>query len=494
MRRCTVPLALGAFAIASVAAAQLSPAVKSFADGPAGFVMTDADKKAFDKLATDAEAQQFIELFWAKRDPDLNTVENELKQDFDMRVAAADKQFSTDKLKGSMSDRGRVLILMGKPFGVKTLPPGAEEEEGNRPSFIERGATQLWMYTKDGKPPAKKSDATYFVFTETRQGAGDFVLDRTDVRNKQALKLLTARVDELVKNPKLTEVPRVGLLPGTKAATTAQQAVFDVQPRPWPEKGAAVLTASGVRSESSHPIWVWLQLPDSVPPATQAVGRIRKAEGGEVVGSFVSPVAAVSVPGARAYEFSLPADPGSWKVDLALSNDSGPIAVTTVDAKNEAGPVDGPYVSPIYWGADTRQATPQARLGDAFHLGGMHLIPRVGNLYRSDENITYAAYVVRPTLDEQGKPDVQLRIVLRSGGKDQDKQDFQPVEGVKVTGDLWVFGQGLPLATFRRGTEFELEVTFKDAKSGVSSTAKIPFTVVKEESKPAAPAPAAPPK
>jgi len=494
MRRSIIPLALLACAFASVAAAQLSPALKSFPDGPAGFVMTDGDRKAFAQLKTDAEAQAWIELFWAKRDPDLNTVENEFKQDFDQRVAAADKMFSTEKIKGSMSDRGKVLILMGKPLPVQNIAAGADEEQGNRPSFVERGATQVWTYTKDGKPPVKKSDALVFVFSETRAGVGDFVLDRSDMRNKQAFKVLAARVDELVKNPKLTDVPRVGLLPGTKAATTAQQAIFDVQPRPWPAEGAHVLAVSGVRSEASHPIWVWLQLPDSVAPATQAVGRVRKAEGGDVIGSFVSPVTPVSVPGARAYEFSLPADPGAYNVDIALSNEAGPVAITTFAVKTDPIPADGPYVSPVAWGAETRQATPQARMGDAFHLGGMHLIPRVDNKYKADESLTYAVYVVRPSLDEQGKPRVELKIVLRASGKDQDKQDFQPVEGVKVVGDVWVFGQGLPLSGFRRGTEFEIEVTFRDAKSGVSSTAKIPFTVVKEDAAPKAPAPAAPPK
>ncbi len=494
MRRSIVPLALVACAFASVAAAQLSQTYKSFPDGPAGFVMTDADRKAFAQLKTDAEAQAWIELFWAKRDPDLNTVENEFKQDFDQRVAAADKMFSTDKLKGSMSDRGKVLILMGKPLPVKNVPAGSQEEASGRPQLMERGAGQIWTYTKDGKPPVKNSDATVFVFTETRVGAGDYVLDRYDTRNKQGLKVLAAKVEALVKNPKLTEVPRVGLLPGTKAATTSQQAIFDVQPRPWPAQGAFVMAVSGVRNENSHPIWVWLQLPDGVPPATTATGRVRNAAGGEVVGSFVSPVAPESVPGARAYEFSLPAPAGAYKVDLALSNDAGPLAITTFDAKTEPAPADGPYVSPVYWGAETRQATPQARLGDAFHLGGMHLIPRVDNKYKADESITYAVYIVRPTLDAQGKPTAELRIVLRTGGKDQDKQDFASVEGAKVTGDLWVFGQGLPLAGFRRGTEFELEVTFRDTKDGVSSTAKIPFTVAKEEAAPKAPAPAAPPK
>jgi hypothetical protein len=42
--------------------------------------------------------------------------------------------------------------------------------------------------------------------------------------------------------------------------------------------------------------------------------------------------------------------------------------------------------------------------------------------------------------------------------------------------------------------DFELEVTLRDAKTGVQRTQKIPFTVVKDEPVAAAPAPAAPPK
>jgi GWxTD domain-containing protein len=274
MRRNFVPLALAAWLAATVAGAQLSQTYTEWSAGPAGFLLTDSERKAYAQIKTDAEAQAFIDLFWARRDPDLNTVQDEFKLDFEMKVAAADKQFSTDRIKGSMSDRGKVLILMGvPPTPVINVPPGTEEEEGNRPGFLQRGATQVWTYTKDGKPAAKKKDEILFVFTETSEGAGDFVLDRADRRNLQAMKLLAGKPEQLILNPKLTEVPRVGLLPGSKAASTAQQTVFDLQPRPWPE-GARVLTASGVQSETIHPAWVWAAA-DAVPPATEAVGRVR---------------------------------------------------------------------------------------------------------------------------------------------------------------------------------------------------------------------------
>jgi GWxTD domain-containing protein len=492
MRRSFVPLALAAWLAATAATAQLSQTNKDWSSGPAGFLLTESERKAYAQVKTDAEAQAFIDLFWARRDPDLNTVQNEFKLDYDMRVAAADKQFSTDKIKGSMSDRGKVLALMGRPLAAQNLPPGANEEEGNRPGFIEHGGTQIWMYTKDGKPAAKKADEILFVFSDTRVGAGDFLLDRGDRRNLQALKLLAARPEQLLLHPKLTEVPRMGLLPGTKAAASSQQAVFDLEPRPWPA-GAATLTASGVAGETVHPIWVYLQFPDAVPPVTQAVGRVRKAQGGEVVGSFASAVLPLGVPGGRSYEFSLPVEAGTWKVDIALLNDGGPVAVTTVDATNEPVPADGPYISPIYWGADSRQAA-QAHLGDSFHLGGMQLIPRLDNRYKSDENIIYAAYVVRPSLDEQGQPKIELGIGLYSAGKKHDEQPYQAITGARVIGDIWVFGQVLPLSGFRRGVDFELAVTLHDPKTDVTRTTRIPFTVVKDEPAVPAAAPSAVPK
>jgi len=495
MRRNLVPLAVAVWFVASVAGAQLSETFKQWPDGPAGFLVTDSDRKAYAQLKSDAEAQTFIDLFWAKHDPDPNTVQNEFKLDFEMRVAAADRQFSTDKLKGSLSDRGKVLILMGRPVQAPyNVPPGTEEAEGVRPRFIERGNTQIWVYTKDGKPPTKKTDEILFVFTESRVGAGDFILDRSDTRNRQALKILAEKPQQLILNPKLTEVPRVGLLPGTKAATSSQEAVFDVQPRPWPQ-GAEVLSASGVQSETIHPVWIHLELPNAVPPATQAVGRVRNAASGNVVGSFATPVVPTSVPGARAYEFSLPVEAGEWKVDVAALNDAGPLAVTTVDAKNDPAPSDGPYFSPFYWGADSRQAA-QARLGDPFHIGGLHLIPRIDNRYKADENLTTVAYVVRPSLDEQGQPKIELSMTLFAAPKTpdewikQDEQGFQQIQGVKVLGDIWVFGQILPLSGFRRGTDFALEVTMRDVKTGLTRKGRIPFFVVKED---AAAAPAAAP-
>ena len=78
--------------------------------------------------------------------------------------------------------------------------------------------------------------------------------------------MLAERQEKLVLNPKLTEVPRMGLISGTKAATPRHSSPCSpTEPKPWPE-GARVFAVSGVQSESVHPIWLHVELPDAVAP------------------------------------------------------------------------------------------------------------------------------------------------------------------------------------------------------------------------------------
>jgi GWxTD domain-containing protein len=500
MRRSTLLVALVALAIAASAGAQLSQTNKDWPNGPVRFLMTDSEKKAYSVLKSDVEAKDFIELFWARRDPDLATVTNEAKVDFDMRVEAADKLFTTDKLKGSLSDRGKVLILMGRPSARANLKPGdAAADSAMSSEFAPQGRGEDWMYKVPGKKG--KEEEIHFVFVESSEGAGDFALDRSNRRNVFSMKYLAETPERLIKNPTFTNValiPRPGLLPGSKAAVPDQLKVFDGEARPWPA-GAAATVASGVQSEQMHPIWVFLQLPDAAPVAALATGRVRKADGNETVGSFgevaVTPISAAS---ARAYEFSFAVPAAQYKVDLALLDaQKVPIAVTTLDATSEAASTDGTFVSQIFTGAEVRQES-QARVGSAFNVGGWHILPRLDNSYKSDENLSYFCFIVRPAKSTPtaaagapaaapGEPKIELSMALWVGDKKQDETQFQPASVSRIANtDMWMFGSSLPMNAFRRNVPFRIDITVRDANANVARTTKIPFLVLKEAAAPAA--------
>ena len=52
-----------------IAGAQLSEEYADWADGPEGFLLTKKEKKEWGEITSDAQAKEFIELFWARRNP-----------------------------------------------------------------------------------------------------------------------------------------------------------------------------------------------------------------------------------------------------------------------------------------------------------------------------------------------------------------------------------------------------------------------------------------
>jgi GWxTD domain-containing protein len=497
MRFRSIPLALAAWAAASVVGAQLSQEYAAFPSSPAGFLLTKAERKAYELIKSDAEAKAFIELFWAKRDPDLDTPLNEFRSDFDMRVEAADKAFSFAQTKGSLSDRGRVLLLLGKFSQRQTYRPGElaalTGERSGRGD--DTGANEVWKYQKSLLPKEFKGEEATFVFSESSVGFADFILDRTDRRNVNAMKVLALVQEALVLNPKLTEVPRLGLLPSSKMATAAQLAVLDVQPRPWPE-GSVVRGYAGVLSEAVHPLWLFVQLPAAAPQATQVVGRVTNVSTGEPAGSFVVAAKPISVTGGYGYEFAFPLDPGKWRVEMALLGEAGPIAVTSYEGETEAVPKEGTFLSSMYWGVDIRQEV-QARLGDPLNIGGWHVVPRVDDTYSPREQLSYLCFVIRPgipappaTTDPAApaapaKPKLEVSMALYAGEKKVSEVPATPVNLSNINTDLWMFGNGLPLEGFKKPGEYRLDVTLRDTITNVSRTTAIP---VKIPAAPAAPA------
>lgn len=473
MRRTNLLVACAVLLVGVSAWAELSPSVKDWPNTPAGFLMTSAEKKAFATLGSDADAQAFIELFWAKRDPNLDTLINEFQEDFNRRVVFADKAFAWDRGKGSLADRGRVFLLFGPPTAGRKVIDAAQNAVEGRPDAMQVGGAEIWGY---GKPESKNAkDVTLFVFQESRIGLKDFSLDRGDSRNRMAMKALANRPEELIKNPKLTEVPRQGLVAGSKAATSAQIAILETQPRPV-AAGVAMVALSGVQSETLHPVWIHVHVPDGLPPAAMAIGRLRK-DTGEAAGSFAVATTAIAVSGARGYEFSLGATPGKFTAEVALVDSANvPIAIVERAVETEPAPSEGAYISPIYFGVDVHQRT-DFKAGDPFIVGGWHVIPRVTGLFAPAEQLSYFCYVANPALDEQNKPAFELAMKLFADDKPVDTLPARAIPLSRVSDTLWMLGSSVPLANFTRPATYRLELTLKDAKSDASRTNAITFTI-----------------
>jgi GWxTD domain-containing protein len=88
---------------------------KDWGRGPVRWLLSDDEEKEWKKLRADDERAKFAKEFWAKRDPTPGTEANEYEMVFWKRVEQADKNFKSISKPGSLTDMGRVFLLLGPP-------------------------------------------------------------------------------------------------------------------------------------------------------------------------------------------------------------------------------------------------------------------------------------------------------------------------------------------------------------------------------------------
>jgi GWxTD domain-containing protein len=95
---------------------------EDWGEGPVRYLMSGDERRSFQRLSDPMSRAEFIAHFWKIRDPYPETPENEFREEFDKRVAFADAQFSQDEVRGSLTDRGLVFVLLGPPTWVGRKP------------------------------------------------------------------------------------------------------------------------------------------------------------------------------------------------------------------------------------------------------------------------------------------------------------------------------------------------------------------------------------
>ncbi|MBK7927391.1 MAG: GWxTD domain-containing protein [Bryobacterales bacterium] len=108
------------------------------------YIITDEERQAFRRLATDEEREQFIEQFWLRRDPTPDSAENEFKEEHYRRIAYANERFASG-IPGWKTDRGRIYIAYGPADEVESHPSGGTYE---RPIEEGGGTTSTFPFEK----------------------------------------------------------------------------------------------------------------------------------------------------------------------------------------------------------------------------------------------------------------------------------------------------------------------------------------------------------
>lgn len=128
-------------------------------EGPTRWLMLPEEEKQYRRLRTSREVIDFVEAFWLRRDPDPATPGNEFAKEFYERVEAADRLYGEGGVRGSLTDRGRALVLLGAPprmrYGQKKVPAYDPGHPGS-PSAVQTRSLPIesWVYPAVELPPA----------------------------------------------------------------------------------------------------------------------------------------------------------------------------------------------------------------------------------------------------------------------------------------------------------------------------------------------------
>ena len=108
------------------------------------YIISDEERKAFGRLNTDEERENFIEQFWLRRDPTPDTEENEYREEHYRRIAYANETFASG-IPGWKTDRGMIYIKYGPPDEREEHPSGGFYE---RPIEEGGGETSTFPFEK----------------------------------------------------------------------------------------------------------------------------------------------------------------------------------------------------------------------------------------------------------------------------------------------------------------------------------------------------------
>jgi GWxTD domain-containing protein len=495
---------------------ELKKAYKDWLDKDVTYIITDEERKAFKKLATDDERERFIEEFWRRRDPDPDTDENEFKEEYYERIAYANEHFASG-IPGWKTDRGRIWIMYGKPDGQETHPMGGSYD---RPSYEGGGSTstypfETWFYRY--LPGVGSGIEIEFV---DPTGSGEYRLAR-NANEKDALLMvpgsgltlseqlgLTDKADRIsgmggsgstgYQREQDSPFSRLQLLanlsrPPQVKFSDLQSAVntgvieenplnFDVRVDFFRQSDERVITAFTIQTENRDLVF---QDSGGLKQARMNIfGRITSVAGRRA-GIFEDPVITTATSEElieakdrkSAYQKAVALTPGTYKVDVIVRDvASGATGVRHIGFTVPKYDSQKLSTSTLVLAAKLESLVDQPAVGQ-FVIGQQKVIPNVAGIYRRGQPVGVYLQVYNAGIDQTTlRPSVDVEYQLTKDGKEVGKQ-VEDWRGMSDAGQRLTLARLMDTQALAFG-EYELTIRIRDRVSGQTLTPAAKFSVI----------------
>ncbi|HVT04690.1 MAG TPA: GWxTD domain-containing protein [Thermoanaerobaculia bacterium] len=505
MHKSIVTAGLAILLSAGSAFAALSPEHVAWGKSAAKFLLTPEEAAKWKSINNDGDAQRFEDLFWARRDPTPGTSQNEFRDEFNVRVKFADERYGFARTPGSVSDRGRVVVLLGPPSRMifskdeKTIPKIEQgiTSDGSDGSLKDvEPPTETWLYERERIPAWAGTQVLDVPFFD-RNGSKDWKLGRSNKTNVN--ELLKMSVQMGIKQPNLTEAPTFA--PGAPAPAAKPQVVTVTVPAPQVTapmvtfktqslqtavddfktargtsyKDAYVTYGTFTTAEGEYFVPVQVYVPQSSGlKADQALTffGVVSDPTGKVVSVYEEPATLTPTKEDLYFDKSLMLSPGKYNGTFGLAADGKPLTMTTVNMNLTPIEKGTPSVSDLFLSNNIDVMKTAQNPTDPFAFGGLKVVPKGDRVFHTTDELGYFVELRNPGVDAAGNPKIQMSMEFdttvekkQPNGKSVKvpkvmKQELQEATVLAVKGVPGHFqiGAFIPLSSFTSG---DYKITMK---------------------------------
>jgi len=457
-------------------------------EGPVRYIITSDEDREYKGIQSDEQRARFIEIFWARRDPDARTLINEYRKEFWDRVVTSNTLFSESAKPGWKTDMGRYYILLGPPDDRDT-----SQEQGQTFGRTGIRGAIVWRYRRS--PGDHIGTGLTLVFTSDASGEWRISSDPTVVEQVLSGNLQYPGFDPLTFGIPLPQLParitemqllldlgRLEVVPSTDDLLTAivtAEEFFGVIPF---SARYDVFAADGGRTFVAITLNIH---PDPLDPKRRPgggdyliVGRLDRddAQGGSPL--FLKEQdfqpsaqnAMADYHGPYIYQAVVTLDPGRYRIAFAAYDraarktgtfsDTLDVPVFTGDALSLSSLCLSETIEPVQGEAPVREP---------YVIGHLKVTPRLIPTYRNGDvfAVYYQIYSAARELD------IEYQFLVRQGN------GYVPIgnpilyRAVSFPAQGWSF----PLRDWP-SSDFKLRVTVSDPAGGESASREIGFKVL----------------
>ena len=501
-------IAAALLAVAAGALAALSPEKAKWGQGPVQFLMTKEEAAQWNALQTDADADAFVTVFWARRGGE------PARADQEARWKYADEHFSAGKTRGAMSDRGKVLSLFGVPTrvlrsggqGASTITapssaPGAHigsTDPGDTAADSKNAAQYLWVYEGDlamktfGVP---KTELRFF----DRFNTGEFKMDTPRIDFNAAREHAIAG---MIVRPEIQTVADINkpqqqplLVPPPPAAPEVKTPAFaaainDAKSGKAASKGAILTSAEFVSPSGDYYAPVMLYLPKSAGITADAADTFFWAvddPNGKRVAAGEEPAKLAATRGDFYVDrtINVPAA-GKYTVTMGLGKGGAPVVVASNALDFNPIGKDASGTSRLILSDNIYELPDAAPEKAPFAFGKLKIVPKADAAFTNKDDLNYFVEINNPGIDPATNlPKLQMGIDLLSKGQPVSRLPLSeamvgPLSGKPGPGH-YALSDAIPLSKMSKplpAGDYTLKMKIIDTVTKQSYTLEQPFKII----------------